>query len=263
MQYALAHQLGERAGGLDPDAKAYILAVEAADGQTLESGVKKAINNFVKGCKSDAIWDAIKASCILAGARTLSGALVPLKGTAPTNFNFVSGDYNRETGLIGNGTNKYLDSNRNVNSDPQNSYHQSIYLSATSTTGAYIGSGGTSLGSSQISIPAADSTGIAWRNRNSAGNNVTALNVVGLIGHNRSSSSTITTRAASTSGTISQTSEAPFNGNSLVFARLSGGVVGLHSNARMAFYSIGESINLAQLDSRVSTLVTDLATAIP
>jgi hypothetical protein len=97
----------------DVDAIAYIAAVEVADAEPLELGVKRSINAFVKGCKADGIWDAIKASCIMAGARTLAGALVPLKGTAPTNFNFVSGDYNRKTGLVGDGSTKYLDSNRN------------------------------------------------------------------------------------------------------------------------------------------------------
>jgi hypothetical protein len=67
---------------------------------------------FVNGCKADGIWNAIKASCILAGARTLNGALVPLVGTAPTNFNFVDWCYNRKTGLVGDGSTKYLDSNR-------------------------------------------------------------------------------------------------------------------------------------------------------
>lgn len=75
----------------DADALAYITAVETADGQSLEYGVKTAINSFIVGCKVDGIWNAIKSSAILAGARTLTGALVPLKGTAPTNFNFVSG----------------------------------------------------------------------------------------------------------------------------------------------------------------------------
>jgi hypothetical protein len=85
--------------------------------------------SFVKGCKNDGIWTAIKASCILAGARTLAGALVPLVGTAPTNFDglFDSGDYNRKTGLIGDGSTKSLDSNRNNNADPQNSKHVSAY----------------------------------------------------------------------------------------------------------------------------------------
>jgi hypothetical protein len=81
----------------------------------------------VIGCKQDGIWTAIKASCILAGARTLTGALVPLAGTAPTNFNFVDADYNRKTGLVGNGSNKYLNSNRAGNADPQNSFHHAVY----------------------------------------------------------------------------------------------------------------------------------------
>jgi hypothetical protein len=70
---------------IDSDAAAYIAAVEAADGQALETATRTAIDSFVKGCKNDGIWNAIKASCILAGARTLAGALVPLVGTAPTS----------------------------------------------------------------------------------------------------------------------------------------------------------------------------------
>jgi hypothetical protein len=103
----------------DADASAYILAVEAADEiaspgiGALEPATRSAINKFVVGCKADGIWTAIKASCILSGARTLAGALVPLAGTAPTNFNFVSGDYNRKTGLgDASNTTKYLNSNR-------------------------------------------------------------------------------------------------------------------------------------------------------
>ena len=95
-------------GGLtsyDPDAAAYIAAVEAADGQALETGVKDAINAFVLGCKADGIWNAIKASCILAGARTLAGALVPLVGAAPSQVGAAGGwNYTRKTGLAGNGT---------------------------------------------------------------------------------------------------------------------------------------------------------------
>jgi hypothetical protein len=48
MQYSLAHQLGKRSGGLDPDAKAYIAATGATD--------TKAINDFVKGIKSLGYW---------------------------------------------------------------------------------------------------------------------------------------------------------------------------------------------------------------
>jgi hypothetical protein len=36
-----------------------------------------------------------------------------------------------------------------------------------------------------------------------------------------------------------------------------------YTDARIAYYSIGESLDLAKLDTRVSTLMTDLAAAIP
>ena len=57
--------VGSKVGGgvtikntYDPDALAYLNAVEEADTQSLESSVKAAINSFVVGCKADGIWTA-------------------------------------------------------------------------------------------------------------------------------------------------------------------------------------------------------------
>jgi hypothetical protein len=102
----------------DPDALTYLAAVAAADGAPVEVGVATAVDDFFKGCKADGTFSALKAACILCGARTLAGALVPLAGDAPTNNNFVDADYNRETGLIGNGSTKYLDSSRATTTTP-------------------------------------------------------------------------------------------------------------------------------------------------
>jgi hypothetical protein len=89
--------------GMDRDALAYIRNVEAADGGYLELGVKKAIDTFVRGCKYDGIWDSIKASCILCGARTLGDGATwcRWRGRHRRTNNFVAQtrDYNRETGL--------------------------------------------------------------------------------------------------------------------------------------------------------------------
>jgi hypothetical protein len=263
MQYAYAYQLnGTQTGGLDPDAKAYILAVEAADGQALEAGVKNAYNTFVKGCKSDGIWDAIKASCIMAGARTLSGALVPLRGVVPTNFNFVSGDYNRKTGLVGNGSTKYLNSNRNNNADPQDSRHVSIYAStiSTGTTLAYFGGDAVS-GSTQF-LDTTATTRIGYRLNSSTAVSTNIAPSIGFIGVNRPSSSTTALRNAGTTTSASNTSATPTSFNLLIYRRTN--TVGVdYANARMAFYSIGEAVDLAKLDSRVTTLISSIATAIP
>jgi hypothetical protein len=253
-------------GVTDPDAGRYIAAVEAADGQLLEFGVGKAINDFVVGCKQDRIWDAIKASCILAGARTLSGALVPLAGTAPTNVSglFVSGDYNRKTGLVGDGTSKYLNSNRAGNVDPQNNCHLAIWK-ADAVAGAnpyFIGcgtSGFTVINAcgqtgmySNGALPFADS---------GSGYNSSAQ---GLHGNSRSLSNSVNFKRPGLSVlTASNTSTTPPAFAHHVFGVSGAGTPGFYTASRLAFYSIGESLDLALLDARVTALITAFGVAIP
>jgi len=249
-------------GITDPDAQTYIAAVEAADGQAIEGNVAYAVNDFVVGCKLDGIWDAIKASCILAGARTLSGALVPLKGTAPANTNFVSADYNRETGLKSDGT-KALDSNRNNNVEPQNNRHLSVWVSESATASAFGGDIGlyTGAGSGNSYIGRSN----ALYNLGSSSPLVTGGTsaVTGFRGITRTLSTSFNYRAASSTSTIASTSVTPASGNIEVFR----GGSGLNSNARLSFYSIGESIDLEQLDTRTTRLMNlisySLASGLP
>jgi hypothetical protein len=258
----------------DPDAAAYITAVEAADtaaGQSggLETATKVAIHSFVKGCKADGIWPAIKASCILAGARTLPGALVPLAGTAPTNVNFVSGDYNRKTGLIGDGSTKYLNSNRNNNADPQNSIHNCVYVSSAPSGDfdVFIGSDvGATVGGNMIQLGGTgngSTSDLLLQNRTTSSSPIAGQGTtLGLKGISRATSVFYSYRSGQQSNSITATSSAATSVNTLVFAtRLSS--LAAYSNARLAFYSIGESLDLALLDTRVSALITAFGVAIP
>lgn len=256
----------------DTDALAYIAAVQAADGQDLEDSVKFAYEDFILGCKSDGIWTAIKASCILAGARTLSGALVPLVGTAPTNSNFVSGDYNRKSGLKGNGTTKYLNSNRNNNADPQNNYHASIYRGEEITVthaASFLGAGASGVAGRstlQNNYLSQFINGYFVRARSSAGPLAAASsqNAAGFLAVSRASASTISYSApGNQSGTLSVTSEAPHNGNIWIFAVNNSGSIFSPTDNRLSFYSVGESLDLAKFGTRVRTLMTSLAAAIP
>jgi len=250
----------------DPDAQAYLLAVEAADGQPLEPAVAIAVNDFVVNCKADGIWSAIKASCILAGARTLSGALVPLVGTAPTNNNFVSGDYNRKTGLVGDGSTKYLDSNRNNNADPQDSHHLSVFVSTANTAvvAALIATAGTS-GASQIFTDTSAAAGQTYfRSRSTSTPAILfgasgANNSIGFHGMSRSSSTAVAGRVNSGTTIFSYSSTTPLNQNIGVF---NNGSTGAYTNARIAFYSIGESLDLEKLDTRVTRLIQQTAFSI-
>lgn len=249
----------------DADASTYIEAVEAADTQALETGVRYAINDFVIGCKNDGIWDAIKASCILAGARTLSGALVPLVGTAPTNYNFVAGDYNRETGLKGDGSTKYLDSNRAPNASPQDNTHATVFVTAglTVAEGAFIGaiSGGAA---GRMQILRTLTNNYAASLNSSATSTVAPFNSPGLgfLGVSRASSSQYTARVEGASYAIVNTSNTTVGESIHVFQRNFAGF-SIPIDARLAFYSIGESLDLAALDTRVSSLITAIGAAIP
>lgn len=248
--------------GLDKDAAIYLNAVAVQDGQQLEPAVKKAINDFVKGCKQDGIWDAINSACILSGARTLNGALVALKGTAPTNNNFVSADYDRETGLKGNASTKFLNTNVNSNAFPQNSFHTAVYASAVgSGVQAYAGAGLNSTGSMNFYTDGGG--GLQFRNRTTAADTLSGVgSTAGLIGTSRSASGSFVSRGGGTSQTTSFTSETPVNANVYIFSLNNGGSSSFATAGRLAFYSVGESLNLGTLDTRVKALYDAIGAAI-
>lgn len=245
---------------LDVDAADYIQRVQAADGQALELPVRLALDAFIRGCKADGIWNAIKASCILAGARTLSGALIPLVGTAPTNFNFVAADYNRKTGLAGNGSTKYLDSGRSNSADPQNNVHFAVHCSTVqtgATTGVFMAADGRpgAIGTSTMFGATASVFGTRNRSANQAAQAFSPL--PGLLGHARSVSTGYLARANLQNFAVPQASEAPESSNVLIFRR--GGDSTLYGSHRLSFYSIGEALDLALLDACVTQLMNALA----
>ena len=236
----------------DADALSYITAVELADGQALEDNVKTAINTFVVGLKTDGLWDAMKSSVIMAGARTLNGALVPLKGAAPTNVNFVSLDYDRKTGLVGDGQTKYLETARLVNDDPQNDNHVAVYATTLGNQNFWGNPG----------VARHDATATVGRNRYSGGGGgqwPSSITNTGLIGLSRDNQNTTSSRINQTTGSITQGAGVP-PAEALRFFRSGQGVYG---TSRFAFYSIGESLDLALLDARVTTLINTYANAIP
>jgi len=239
----------------DADALAYLTAVEAADGQALESSVKSAINTFVVGCKADGTWTAIKASCIMAGARTLSGALVPLAGTAPTNNGFISGDYNRKTGLLGDGASKFIDTNRSNSADGINSKHFSVYLSVSNdhTATRYFGGTRNATGNTFLG-----NTVSANLFRLGASLNVTSSSpIFGLFGASRPSDILVNYISNSSVASIANTATSLISDDIDIFRR---GTDAIYYGSRISFYSIGTDLNLARLDTRITTLMTTFNT---
>lgn len=266
-------------GGYSAAAQDYIDRVIAADvaagnSSGLETGVMDAYAAFIDGLIADGYLgtsagvisqsaSVIKASCIMAGARTLSGCLVPLVGTAPTNNNLLASDYDRKLGPLGNSSNtRYLISNRANNADPQNNKHLSVYVSQVSafdTTRVAIGAGGSTSGASGL---LGTSNTKYYRINYTSGvapNLGSTATLTGFWGASRASSTTVSGRQLSTNYSFNDNSSVPVSDITHVFARQGGSIW----NGRLSFYSIGESLNLATLDTRVTTLINAIAAAIP
>ncbi len=252
--------------------------VEAGNTSGLEMGVTDLASTFLQdlvsisylGISNNVISQAasvIKASCTMAGARTRAGALVPVVGPAPTEFGTAGGwNYNRKTGTAGNGTNNYLNSNRNNNADPQNNQHISVYATTPTTAASnkypfYIGAGYNQAGSTHIGR-FGSSGNLFARNRSADFVQYGSGSSTGLIALARSTSSSYIQRNGGINSSITQASTASFNGNIFVFWS-NGATSTDYSSARIAFYSIGESLDLALLDARVTTLINALSAAIP
>jgi hypothetical protein len=254
---------------MDADAAAYITAVETADTEPLEERTKIAIDNFVLGCKADGIWSAIKASCILAGARTLAGALVPLVGTAPTRYG-TEGDwnYNRKTGLKGNGTNNYVDSNRLGTEDGTTNTHFSVYLSAITAGETSVYSGirrNSPLFLRSIVQAGSADTRFSCNSSSQTPGGVTPAPVApAFFGVACSATNTVRARNQNRSFEVTLGSLASPSFNHYVFTQnTDNAAVTGATTARLAFYSIGESLDLTLLDARVTDLINAFAAAIP
>lgn len=130
----------------DFNARDYILRLESYEGQQLESGVRTEINKLISGLKADNAWDKITDACLLAGPRTHSGVLIPLKNNGKTGigYNFISGDYIRSSGLVGDGATKYIDTAHLLSQETTGSQHMAVFITRTGSPSIdqyYIGAG--------------------------------------------------------------------------------------------------------------------------
>jgi hypothetical protein len=249
---------------VDADARAYVAAVRTADGLALESNVARAIDVFVRGCKTDGTWNALTHCAMLAGPRTIAGCCVALKGTAPTSNAFLAADYTRKTGLKGSTANtKFLNTNVNHNTFTQNDFHMCVWVTEpmpVNGTQRYIGAGSNVTGASTIF---ANGGSLQMQNQtsNAQAAGGSSDQATGIIGTTRSGSTTFTIRfGANSIGAGSRTSQTPYSGNVHVFR--DSALSTLFTDARLAWYSLGSNIDFALLRTRLTTYFADIAAAI-
>jgi hypothetical protein len=269
----------------DVDALNYIAAVEAADASVgytdgLEQAVKDALTMFVVNAKLDGIWDALKASCIMAGARSLEGALVPLAGVAPTNVNFTATDYDRKTGLKADVAGKRLDSNLLNDASTQNNLHLSLFTTElpAATGGKYaIGSahyaGVATSGHYMSAIqPHYTTTTYLARNAFDTGNPTSAYtfaepNATGFYGASRGNPTSFKAKSPSFAAVTSTATSAPLLDPKTHWVFHTNSTTNLSTayqyRGRLSFFSIGDDVDLDILSNRVTNLMSQLNSAIP
>jgi hypothetical protein len=239
----------------DPDAQLWISAVESSDSQALETGVKTAMNQLVLDLKSNSLWSAITTMAVTMGARTLNGAIIDIKdpSTPWTSVNFVSGDYNRTTGLVGNASTKHLDTGISDNIPAQNSFALWTMVSEKNSGSSrfYAGSGTVS-GSSALRTDS--STNVRYYCRNNSDDSL-AQHELGLIGMSRSASGTYSARGAQTSTSVTRTSQTPVNRSMFVLAFNSGTGASQHGNGRIRAAAMGSSHDLATAETVMNTYI--------
>jgi hypothetical protein len=252
--------------------------VRAVDGDGLSRGVTNGINTYLSGLISAQLLGTsggvisqaaslIKSHAILAGANTLPGCLVPVVGTAPTNVNFVAGDYDRRLGLgdPANAT-KYLDTNRANTADPQNSQSIAFYIASGTTANMAVtpvgGEGQTCIFVNPASLPA---TGPFRSRSTSVANTRSTAGATGFVGISRGSAASFTARFNSIDETIAFPSQPPGAGNIFLFARnnLNTGGIDAYSNMKCRFFHIGENLNLAVLQGLQDQLSATLEAILP
>lgn len=254
----------------------YLDRVRAADGGGLSRGVTNAINTYISGLISanllgtseDVISQAastIKAHCILAGANTLSGALVPVVGPTSSNVNFVPGDYSPKNGLgsVTNAT-KYLNSGYAFSASQQDNCHCSVFITTVGSTGMDLGAVATASGVASSGTLISPSTARLY-NLSTGNLAVTNTSSTGFRGITRAASASFTYRVASADQTANIASAVITHPPFYVLARnnQSTGTADQYSNRLIRSYTIGNNLDLTVLQSLQDQLFAALNTAIP
>lgn len=239
----------------DFEARDYVLRLEAYEGEQLESGVRIEINKFISGLKADNIWNKINDGFLMAGPRTHSGILIPLKNGGKTgiNYNFTSSDYSRKSGLLGDGSSKYIDTQHNANFETTGSQHIATYITKTgSSISQYYFGAGIQSQTGSSAIYASGSSALFLKSRASGIDSYQYLSPrTGFMCISRYNTGVWVARNDIFETPFIYVENGSQNSNIYLFANnnanLGAGTPESYSDARIAFYSVGTNLDLMSL----------------
>jgi hypothetical protein len=126
---------GSSGGGTDADAQAFITAASITDATQIS-----AVNTLVTGLKSNNLWTKMKAIYPVVGGNATAHSY-NLKNTSQFQLSFSSGWTHSSTGMIGNGTSAYINTNFNPSTQITSSSAWSVGFYANSSVSEGIDTG--------------------------------------------------------------------------------------------------------------------------
>ena len=243
--------------GFSTEAQNYFDRLDTA-GDTTYTPYKQPLANYIDGLVAlgGAYWDTMVSACSFVGVG-IEGIVVPLRSgmTVPSNILFLTADLSQTTGLKGDGSTTYIDTNVLENAVPQNDISMSVYVTeAFSTYGLSIS--GTAGNDRTGLMIRPGSGGIVW-NRSPTSSGFTPAAQPEFYGTNRDNASDYDLQNGSTLTTNTLTSGSVYTLVPVcVFAAANG--VGKTPN-RLATYHYGPALNMATLRSLQATLMSEIA----
>jgi len=255
----------------DPLATTWLNTVESADGQVYgNTAAADALNQFVLDIKATYSMSLFHQILVLAGPRTPAGCCINLTGgTNGVNKDFVGigTDLVRQTGLLGDGTSKRINSQLPHSTSPQNSISAGSRITESHTAGirAFLGAGG----GTGVATHITGTTGTPGdiRTQCQASSSVLAgianTTYTGFAGINRTVGTEYNRRFNSATVTETVNSAVPTADELQYFCRGSNAVPERFSNSRQAvvFFGLGLTAGLAPLETAIQTYMNAIAAA--
>ena len=236
----------------------------AAAGDTTHVAYKQPLTNYITSLVElgGAYWDDMESSTSFVGVG-IQGITVPLRDGMPsiTNNNFVAGDLDQLTGLLGDASTKYIDTGLIGTDLSQDDASISSYItSADSRSVSWFPIGNSTSGVAGAMHILAQSGSTLYGRCHSGTKaplaTVDTTTLTGFVGISRDNSADFDWDANGSSGTIVDSSAAPGNTEAIsVFASSSLFL----TSARLATYHAGPALDLATLEGLQATLLAEIA----
>jgi hypothetical protein len=250
------------AGQVTDEATSYVNVVAIRDGQQLEDSVKGCFFRLFKALSNRGLLDRFAGACCLCAARTISGAVVPLKGTYPLVPNENNFNYNRRLGILPVNFSGFISLRVSLADLAPADNHVSAYVSNINTVfsgGDLIGTG---FNNNTVSIGRSGTglgRGFQTRNKNNTTTTSSSPHWVepSLVGLSRSLADSYVTRIARMDRVVGQNivdQSVFFNQTDFSLFNFWNGV----GDFRVPFYSIGRALDLGALEEEVERFLLDL-----